>query len=81
MLEITSGRGPTAARPGTGGVADLGQVPQHDPGIVTVCLVAVVAVPGGNRPMLMTMWPACCLHQHRPVPRGDCDHHHPGEQP
>jgi hypothetical protein len=33
-------------------VPDLGQVPEHDPGIVAVGLVPVVALPGGQGPDL-----------------------------
>src|SRR5580692_7480432 len=49
MLEITSGRGPPAPRPGTSGVPDLGQVPEHHPGIMTLSLPPVIAVPGRQR--------------------------------
>src|SRR5580692_8786787 len=52
MLEITSGRGPPAPRPGTPGVPDLGQVPEHHPGIMTPGLPPVIAVSGGQRPDL-----------------------------
>ena len=43
---------PAAARPRTGRVPDLGQVPQHDPGIMAPGLPPVITVPGGQRPDL-----------------------------
>src|ERR1700741_4876596 len=42
--------GAAAAGPGARGVPDLGQVPEHDPGVVASCLVAVITVAGGDRP-------------------------------
>jgi len=49
MFEVaTAGRSP-AARPGARGVPDLRQMPEHDPGIVAVCLMPVVAAVGGDR--------------------------------
>src|SRR4029077_9107573 len=52
MLEITSNRWPAAAPPGARGVPDLGQVPQHPPGIMARGLPPVIALPGGQRPDL-----------------------------
>ena len=49
VLEIAPPGRPAAARPGTRRVPDLGQVPQHDPGIMPAGLPPVVAVPGGDR--------------------------------
>src|SRR5580704_17973461 len=51
-----------AARPGTPRVPDLGQVPQHHPGIMPPGLPPVIAVPGGERPD---------LDQHLPLPGGE----------
>ena len=52
VLEVAAGRGSPAAGAGAGGVPDLGQVPEHDPGVVASCLVAVITVAGGDRPDL-----------------------------
>jgi hypothetical protein len=48
VLEVAGGGGPPADRAGAGGVPDLGQVPELDPGIMTPGLVPVVAVLGGD---------------------------------
>src|ERR1700758_331867 len=40
VLEVGAHGGAAAARPGARGVPDLGQVPEHDPGVVAWCLVA-----------------------------------------
>src|SRR5580704_5356159 len=50
VLEVALGGGPSAARRGTGGVADLGQVPQHHPGIMPFGFMPVIATAGGDRP-------------------------------
>src|ERR1700746_91852 len=52
VLEVAAGRAPAAAGPGTRGVPDLGQVPQHHSGVVTSCFVAVITVASGDRPDL-----------------------------
>src|SRR5580692_4613920 len=52
VLEITSGRGPPAARPGTPRVPDLRQVPEHHPGIMPPGLPPVITLPGRQRPDL-----------------------------
>jgi hypothetical protein len=52
VLEVDAGGGPSAAGAGAGGVPDLGQVPEHDPGIVAPGLPPVVTVPGRQRPDL-----------------------------
>jgi hypothetical protein len=52
MLEVGTLRRPAAAGPGARGVPDLGQVPQHHPGIMAVRLVPVVAAFTGDRPDL-----------------------------
>src|SRR6185437_2311814 len=49
VLKVTPGGGPPADRAGAGGVPDLGQVPQRDPGVVTLGLESVVARVGGDR--------------------------------
>src|SRR5712691_8510620 len=49
VLKVGLGGGPAAGRPGAGGVPDLGQVPQLDPGIVAPGLEPVIAVAGGDR--------------------------------
>jgi hypothetical protein len=49
VLEVGLGGGPPADGAGAGGVPDLGQVPELDPGIVTAGFVAVVAGVGGDR--------------------------------
>ena len=49
VLEVGLAGGPAADRPGAGGVPDLGQVPELDPGIVASGLEPVVAVLGGDR--------------------------------
>ena len=46
VLEVALGGGSPADRAGAGGVPDLGQVPQPDPGVVAPGLVPVLAVPG-----------------------------------
>ena len=48
VLEVRARRWAAAARPGARGVPDLGQVPEQDPGIVTLGLVPVIAGPGGD---------------------------------
>src|SRR5580692_4873754 len=62
MLEVASGRGPPAARPGTPRVPDLRQVPEHHPGIMPPGLPPVITVPGRQRPD---------LDQHLPGPGGE----------
>src|SRR5580693_1712368 len=62
VLVIASPGGPAAARPGTPRVPDLGQVPQHHPGIMPPGLPPVITVPGGQRPD---------LDQHLPGPGGE----------
>src|SRR5580658_5729642 len=62
MLEIASGRGPPAARPGTPRVPDLGQVAEHHPGIMAPGLPPVITLPGRQRPD---------LDQHLPLPGGE----------
>ncbi|HEY6315906.1 MAG TPA: hypothetical protein VIY52_34575, partial [Streptosporangiaceae bacterium] len=42
--------GPSAGRAGARGVPDLGQVPEHDAGVVAAGLAPVVALPGGQGP-------------------------------
>ena len=49
VLEVALAGGSPAYRAGTGGVPDLGQVPQPDPGVVAAGLVPVVAGVGGDR--------------------------------
>ena len=49
VLEVALGGGPPADGAGAGGVPDLGQVPQPDPGIVAAGFVPVVAGVGGDR--------------------------------
>ena len=49
VLEVALGRGPAADRAGAGRVADLGQVPQLDPGVVAAAFVPVLAILGGER--------------------------------
>src|SRR6185437_9395819 len=49
VLVVALGGGPTADGAGAGGVPDLGQVPELDPGIVTLGLESVVARVGGDR--------------------------------
>jgi hypothetical protein len=49
VLEIAVGGGAPAAGAGAGRVPDLGEVPERDAGIMTVGLVPVIAVPGGDR--------------------------------
>ncbi len=49
VLEVGLGGGPSADRPGAGGVPDLGQVPQLDPGIVAPGLETMVAGISGDR--------------------------------
>src|SRR6185312_5953043 len=49
VLEVTGGGGPSAARPGAGGISDLGQVPELDPGIMAFSLEPVIAPPGIDR--------------------------------
>src|SRR5580692_4693718 len=70
MLEITSGRGPPAARPGTPRVPDLRQVPEHHPGIVAPGLPPVITVPGRQRPDLDQHLPLPGGEPPRPVPAG-----------
>src|SRR5580693_7410057 len=62
VLKIASPGGPAAARPGTPRVPDLGQVPQHHPGIMPPGLPPVITVPGRQRPD---------LDQHLPGPGGE----------
>jgi hypothetical protein len=49
VLEVRTGRGPAAHRAGAGGMPDLGQVPQLDPGVVAGGLEPVVAGVQGDR--------------------------------
>ena len=49
MLVVALGGGAAADGAGAGGVPDLGQVPELDPGVVAVGFVAVVAGVGGDR--------------------------------
>ena len=49
VLEVSLGGGPAADRAGAGGVPDLGQVPELDPGVVAFGFVLVVAGVGGDR--------------------------------
>ena len=49
VLEVALRRWAPAAWSGARGVPDLGQVPEQDPGIVTLGLMPVVTVPGGDR--------------------------------
>ena len=49
VLVVALGGGAAADGAGAGGVPDLGQVPQRDPGIVAAGLVPVVAGVGGDR--------------------------------
>ena len=49
VLEVSLGGGPAADRAGAGGVPDLGQVPQLDPGIVAAAFEPVLAGVGGQR--------------------------------
>src|SRR5207302_7772665 len=46
VLEVAGPGGPSADRAGAGGVPDLGQVPEPDPGVVAAGLVPVLAVVG-----------------------------------
>ena len=46
VLEIALARGPPADRAGAGGVPDLGQVPEFDPGVVALGLAPVITGPG-----------------------------------
>jgi hypothetical protein len=50
MFEIAPRGGSAAARPGAGGVPELGQVPEQDPGVVALGLVAVITLAHGERP-------------------------------
>src|SRR3984885_4833407 len=50
MFEIASRGRAAAARSGTRRVPDLGQVPEHDPGIMAAGLPPVITVPAGQRP-------------------------------
>src|SRR5689334_10501226 len=52
MFEVALGGGPPADRADTGGVPDLGQVPQPDPGVVSPGLEPVVAMLGAERVQL-----------------------------
>src|SRR5207237_742849 len=49
VLEVALGGGSAADRAGAGGVPDLGQVPEFDPGVVAVGFVPVVTRVGGDR--------------------------------
>ncbi len=49
MLEVAGGGGAPADGAGAGGVPDLGEVPELDPGVVALGRKAVVAVLGGDR--------------------------------
>ena len=49
VLVVALGGGPPADGAGAGGVPDLGQVPEPDPGVVTFGLESVVAGVGGDR--------------------------------
>ena len=78
VLEVALGGGPPADRAGAGGVPDLGQVPQLDPGIVAAGLVPVVAGLGGQgvegddqvRPVPGGAQPPGAVAAGRPVPAG-----------
>ena len=48
VLDVALGGGPPAHRAGAGGVPDLDQVPELDPGIVAAGLMPVVAGVGGQ---------------------------------
>src|SRR5262249_54958263 len=62
VLAAAARRGRRPPRPGTGRGADLGQVPQPPPGIMSAGLVPVVAVRAGQR---------LDRDQHVPVPGGE----------
>src|SRR5204862_1696607 len=49
VLDVALGGGPPAHRAGAGGVPDLDQVPERDPGVVAAGFVPVVAGVGGQR--------------------------------
>ena len=49
VLEIALGGGARAGRPGAGGIADLGQVAELDPGVVALGLEPVITILGGDR--------------------------------
>ena len=49
VLVVTGGGGPSATRPGAGGVSDLGQVAELDPGIMAFGLEPVVTLAGIDR--------------------------------
>jgi hypothetical protein len=49
VLVVALGGGAAADGAGAGGVPDLGQVPESDPGIMAFRLVPVVAGVGGDR--------------------------------
>src|SRR5271165_3159851 len=49
VLKVAGGGGSSADRTGAGGVPDLGQVAELDPGVVALSLEPVVAVAGGDR--------------------------------
>ena len=49
VLEVALGGGPSADGAGTGGVPDLGQVPQPGPGVVAPALEPMVTRVGGQR--------------------------------
>src|SRR4029077_15498605 len=70
MLEVTPPGGPPAPRPGTPGVPDLRQVPQHHPGIMAPGLPPVITLPGRQRPDLDQHLPLPGGEPPRPVPAG-----------
>ena len=78
VLEVGLGGGPAADGAGAGGVPDLGQVPELDPGIVAVGFVPVVAGVGGQRvqgddqvrPAARGAQPPGAVPAGRPVPAG-----------
>jgi len=57
MVEVATCRRTAAARAGARGVPDLGQVPEHDAGVVAFGLVPVVAAVRGDRPDLQEQVP------------------------
>jgi hypothetical protein len=49
VLEVAGGGGPAADGAGAGGMPDLAQVPELDPGIVALGLEPVITLIGGDR--------------------------------